>query len=137
MRRIFTRRAVRLSKSDLVLERHLLDSSPLLKRSWPLSKVFADDHSQIHPSLSSTGWRMGRAQGIERAPDRAARSDKGRHDAEPDESAGRIRLSRLRLARSEAHVVVRILRERRQGGRVGSDGQALYAGVLRRALRHG
>ena len=36
----------------------------------------------------------------------------------------RLRLPRLRLARSEAHLVVRVLRERRQGGDLGSDRQA-------------
>ena len=35
-----------------------------------------------------------------------------------------LRLPGLRLARSEAHLVVRVLRERRQGRRLGSDGQA-------------
>jgi hypothetical protein len=33
----------------------------------------------------------------------------------------RVRLPRLRLARSEAHQLVRVLRERRQGCRLGDD----------------
>lgn len=46
------------------------------------------------------------------------------------ESAGRFRLSRVRLARSETHLVIRILREWREGRGLGSDRQALHAGVF-------
>ena len=49
--------------------------------------------------------------------------------------ARRLRLPGLRLGRSGARLVLRVLRERREGGRLGGDRQARDAGVLRAAHR--
>ena len=94
-----------------------------------------DVRQKSHPPLSSAGRRMGCTQGSGRTSGRAGYCGKRRGDAEPHEPARRFRLSRLRVAGSEAHVVVRVLRERRQGRRVGSHRQALHAGILRRPQR--
>ena len=65
---------------------------------------------------------MGRAEGARRAPARAGIPVKGAATLLRMNQPRGLRLPRLRLARSEAHLVVRVLRERRQGGRLGSDG---------------
>ncbi len=88
--------------------------------------------------------RGGRAQDLGRRP---ARGDRDRppgrradglaqgrpHPAAP-QPARRLRLPRVRLARTAPHVARRVLRERGQGRRRGGHRSADHAGVLRRAL---
>ena len=73
---------------------------------------------------------MGCTQGRATSPSRALRS--AARDAAAHEPARRLRLPGLRVAGSQTHLIVRVLRERRQGSRLGSDRQALHAGILRR-----
>ena len=93
------------------------------------------DPEERHPSLRQARRRLGGAEGRRGASGRAGHRDQGRPDAPAHEPADGLRLSRLRLARPEAHVLVRVLRERRQGGGLGGDGPALRPRVLRRAHR--
>jgi len=51
-------------------------------------------------------------------------------DAVRGQMAAWLRLPRLRLARSQTYLLVRVLRERRQGCRLGGDRQTDDAGIL-------
>src|SRR5690606_12792364 len=83
------------------------------------------------PALRRAGGRLGRAaRGREGDPPAdVARAFGGR--AAPGQPAGRLRLSRLRLARSPPHLLVRVLRERRQGGGLGGHLETRHARILR------
>jgi hypothetical protein len=105
------------------------------RKRWLPLKETLDARSEGRSSLPPPGRRLGRPQGRQRAPDRAAHSRQRRGNIVPHEPAGWIRLPRLRLARPEAYVVFRVLRERGKGGGLGSDFKALHARVFRGTQR--
>src|SRR3954449_2543953 len=57
-------------------------------------------------NLRRARGRLGRLESAERAPRRAKDRHQRQHHAAPDEPAGGFRLPRLRLARSEAHLIL-------------------------------
>ena len=86
-------------------------------------------------ALREPGRRLGGAPGHGPGAARAEHRDQGLQGAAVDEPAPWLRLPRLRLAGSEAHQLLRVLRERRQGCLLRAHGAQGDAGILRRLYR--
>lgn len=91
--------------------------------------------SRRHRNLRRAGRRLGRI--TRRRQDALPTAGCGaRHDdAAESQSARWLRLSRLRLAGPETHLLVRILRKRRQGHHLGIDGKTRRSQLLCRQQR--
>jgi len=98
---------------------------------------FARERQARNQALHRAGWRLGRAEVRQHAPVAAGHPGAGRDHAAARQPARRLRLPRLRLARSRARVHLRVLRERREGRRVRGDVATRRPGFLHEVQRRG
>jgi len=85
--------------------------------------------------LQGPGRRLGSVEKREQGAAGAGHRRQGREDPAVGQPARRLRLPRLRLARPQPRVHLRVLRERRQGRRRRGHGAPRHARVLRPAHR--